>query len=72
MSAIVQLSSVDRWKPMGCFLKQHPQFQENQLRWLARNRDRNGFDKAFRKVGRRLYIHDELFAEAIFGLGNGS
>jgi len=72
MNAVAQLNELDHWKPLDSFLEDHPQFQENQIRWLARNRDRNGFDRAFRKVGRRLYIHDQIFSESIFGLGNGS
>jgi hypothetical protein len=59
----VSLSDVDRWKPLERFVKEHDQFQLTQLRWLLRDRKGNGLDKAVRKIGKRIYIHDQLFAE---------
>ena len=56
-------SDVDRWKPLERFVKEHDQFQLGQLRWLLRDRKGNGLDKAVRKIGKRIYIHDQLFAE---------
>ena len=55
------LCDVDRWKPLERFVKEHDQFQLSQLRWLLRDRKSNGLDKAVRKIGKRIYIHDQLF-----------
>jgi hypothetical protein len=55
------LSDVDRWKPLERFVEEHDQFQLGQLRWLLRDRKGNGLDKAVRKIGKRIYIHDQLF-----------
>jgi len=57
------LGDVDLWKPLDRFVDAHDQFQLNQLRWLLRDRKSNGLDKAVRKIGKRIYIHDQLFAE---------
>ena len=57
------LSNVDLWKPLERFVEEHDQFQLSQLRWLLRDRKGNGLDKAVRKIGKRIYIHDQLFAQ---------
>lgn len=44
-------------------------FTEASLRWLAFNRQHNGFDRAFCKVGRRLLIDESEFVAAIRGHG---
>jgi len=44
-------------------------FTEASLRWMAFNRDRNGFAAAFCKVGRRLLIDEAEFVAAIRGQG---
>lgn len=60
-------SDVDRWKTLNRFVEDHDQFQLSQLRWLLRDREGNGLDKAVRKIGKRIYIHDQLFAEWMLG-----
>jgi hypothetical protein len=57
------LNDLDRWKPLDRFVEEHDQFRLSQLRWLLRDRKGNGLDRAVRKIGKRIYIHDELFAE---------
>lgn len=57
------LNDVDRWKPLEKFVDEHDQFKLSQLRWLLRNCKGNGLEKAVRKIGKRIYIHDQLFAE---------
>jgi len=54
---------LNRWKPLDKFVQDHDQFQLSQLRWLLRDRKGNGLDKAVRKIGKRIYIHDQLFAD---------
>jgi hypothetical protein len=56
-------NGVNDWKTIEKFLEVHDQFQMNQLRWLLRDREDNGLDKAIRKIGKRIYIHDQLFAD---------
>jgi hypothetical protein len=56
-------NNVDNWLPLAVFTDKYPQFNLGQLRWLLRNRDHNGLDVAIRKIGKRIYIHDQLFAD---------
>ena len=56
---------LDSWKPLSDFLQTHPQFHENQMRWLLRHRKQNGLENAIRKIGRSLYVHEGIFADWI-------
>ena len=50
------------------FASKHPgAFTEPSLRWLAFNRDHNGFADAFIKVGRRIFVDENRFFDAIDG-----
>lgn len=60
------LSDVDLWKTLERFAGEHKQFQLSQLRWLLSGRKGNGLDKAVRKIGKRIYINEQLFAEWMF------
>ena len=51
------------WKPIQAFVESNPDFGENQVLWLIRHRKENGMDKATRKIGKRIYINEALFAE---------
>jgi len=53
------------WKTLEGFVEVHDQFHLNQLKWLLRNRKYNGLDKAVRKIGKRIYFHEQLFADWI-------
>ncbi len=64
-NAQIFLDDLNSWKPLDRFVQDHDQFQLSQLRWLLRDRKGNGLDKAVRKVGKRIYIHDQLFADWI-------
>ena len=62
-NAQIFLDDLNSWKPLDRFVQDHDQFQLSQLRWLLRDRKGNGLYKAVRKVGKRIYIHDQLFAD---------
>jgi len=53
------------WKDRQAFVRDNPQFSLSQLNYLVRQRRLNGLDQisAIRKVGRKLYIHEERFAQ---------
>jgi len=55
--------NIDSWKPIDQFTEEHSQFKPNQLRWLLRNRKSNGFHIAVKKIGKLIYINEQLFAE---------
>ena len=57
--------AIDMWVLLESFPDKYSQFSINQLRWLLRHRTTNGLDKAVRKIGKRLYIHEVLFNEWI-------
>lgn len=54
---------VDQWLLWSTFHLTYPQFSKNQIQWLVRNRNENGLSYAVRKIGRSLYIHQELFSD---------
>lgn len=60
-------TSLNDWQPIQPFVQDNEQFQENQLRWLIRNRHTNGFDEVVRKIGRRWFISNHRFARWIEG-----
>jgi len=47
------------------FAQRFPTFSEGALRWMIFRKTKNGFDKAFVKVGRRLLIDVEEFFSII-------
>ena len=53
------------WKDQSAFVRDNPQFESGQIGYLMRNRLLNGLSalNAVKKVGRKLYIHEERFAE---------
>lgn len=56
---------ISRWQPLDAFLNANPQFNLGQIRWLLRNKEDSGFVSCIKKIGRRYYIHDQLFAQWI-------
>jgi len=56
---------LSQWITLDDFPLQYPNFNRAQLEWIHRNREVNGFDKAFRKIGKRRYIHAGKFAECL-------
>jgi hypothetical protein len=60
--------NLKHWKTKHQFLDENLQFNFGQINWLIRNRKYNGFSKAFKKIGRSIYIHEVEFAECIFNL----
>lgn len=52
------------WYPLDAFVERHDgRFSKSQIRWLLRERERNGLSQAVALFGRKLYIHEDAFAE---------
>lgn len=47
------------------FCERHPWCTEGGLRWLRFNCHENGFERAFRTLGRRVLIDEEAFFECL-------
>ena len=60
-------NSLNDWQKLPDFLKQHPQFTDQQMRWLLLHRKTNGLSEHIRKIGKPLYIHVPGFLQWIFG-----
>lgn len=45
------------------FSNKHPSFSHNHLRWLMKNREKNGISLAIIKIDRRLMIDESKFFE---------
>ncbi len=58
--------SLNDWQKLPDFLKQHPQFTDQQMRWLLLHREINGLSEHIRKIGKPLYIHVPGFLQWIF------
>lgn len=65
-------TDLDQWRTFDDFPKKHPAFSRGQIEWLHRNRATNGFANAFRKIGRRRYVHVGIFAECVHALTRGA
>jgi len=65
--------SLSQWKDQVSFVNDNPQFKRGQISYLMRQRQLNGLDQfdAVKKVGRRLYIHEQRFAHWIESLNQG-
>ena len=59
MSKIPNLSTFPQ------FSARHRAFPESAVRWLRFNREENGFEGAFVKVGRRVYVDEDAFFDAV-------
>ena len=60
---LAETSAVDQWLSLNDFVSEHSQFTENQLRWLIRHKRENGLNSVFKKVGKRIYINEQGFAD---------
>lgn len=58
-------SDLNQWVTLDDFPKLHPNFNRSQIEWLHRNRETNGFVRAFRKIGKHRYVHSGIFAECL-------
>jgi len=60
-----QPSALEDWLPLGAFLRKHrDRFNENQIRWLLRDADRNGLVEsgAALKFQGRWFLNERRFA----------
>ena len=57
--------SLIRWVDQLQFVAKHPQFDKSHISYLMRNRHLNGLDdyRAVKKLGRKLYIHEQRFVD---------
>ena len=58
-------TDLGQWYVLDDFSQEHTNFNRAQIEWLYRKRFTNGFNKAFRKIGKRRYIHAGFFAECL-------
>lgn len=58
-------TDLDQWHTLDEFSEAHPNFNRAQLEWIYRNRHTNGMEPAFRRIGKRRYIHAGRFAELL-------
>ena len=70
MQNTAKTADLDQWLTLDDFPKSHPNFNRSQIEWLHRNRETNGFARAFRKIGKLRYVHAEIFAECLL-MGDG-
>jgi hypothetical protein len=54
-------TNLDEYLDLKTFLKRFPQFKEGQLRWFIVCKEKLGLTSAFKRLGRRLYIHVPTF-----------
>ena len=47
------------------FVEKYPWPKYGGLRWLIFHEKTNGFDKAFKRVGRRVLVDEEIFWEIV-------
>jgi len=62
-------TDLNQWHTLDEFPQVHPNFNRSQIEWLHRNRQINGFSSAFRKIGKRRYVHAGIFAECLLRKG---
>ena len=58
-------TALDQWLTFDDFPASHPNFNRSQIEWIYRNRARNGMNSAFRRIGKRKYVHVGRFAELL-------
>jgi hypothetical protein len=63
-------TELEQWFTLDDFPEAYPNFNRSQIEWLHRHRATNGFAAAFRKIGKRRYLHATIFAECLHGKGN--
>lgn len=57
-----QLSiSLDELETFPEFHRKRPNISQNQLEWIYRHRQQNGFAKAFKKIGKLRYVIVPVF-----------
>jgi len=53
-----QTNSLADFIPKKAFTKKFPELMtESEFEWLFKNRKNNGFDKAFKMIGKKPYAH---------------
>lgn len=53
----IDLTDLSQWLTMEQIEAQNANFQVSSLRWLLRNRERNGLQDISKKVGKHWLIH---------------
>jgi hypothetical protein len=64
MSTSIDYKDLSKWKKVEHIVQTYPDLaSENQLRWLLRNRESNGFSQFTSRMGKTLLIHIDGLAE---------
>jgi hypothetical protein len=64
MSQTLDYKDLSKWKSIQYIVQTYPDLaSENQLRWLLRNRENNGFSQFTSRMGKTLLIHIDGLAE---------
>jgi hypothetical protein len=64
MSSTIDFKDLTKWKKVEYIIDKYPDIaSENQLRWLLRNRENNGFSQFTSRMGKTLLIHIDGLAE---------
>ncbi|MDV6341124.1 hypothetical protein R2103_04995 [Nitrosomonas sp. Is24] len=59
------ITDLNQWFTLDEFSQAYPKFTRSQIEWLHRHRETNGFAIAFRKIGKRRYVHAGIFAKCL-------
>ena len=64
--AIATLVTLNDLTPFKQIPKKYPHlYSENSWRWAVKQRKHNGLEKAFRKVGKNLFVNELVLAQCI-------
>ena len=58
----VDFTDLSQWKTFDEIEQKYPYFKKSTLKWMFRNKDRNGLDKIIKKVGQFNMVHVPAFS----------
>lgn len=61
-SSVIDYSNLSDWKTLDEVEQLYPHFKKTTLRWLLRNKHRNGLDQVVKKIGKFNYVHIPSFS----------
>ena len=47
------------------FAEKHPHQTESSLRWLVFNEKHNGFARAFKRIGKRVFVDEDEYFQVV-------
>ena len=63
------MTTLDNYLDIKTIVERYPQFSENQLRWMVKNKQRYGISHLIKKVSRKIYFDVTGLAEWIDSRG---